>query len=93
MKIAGTAVEGARDAWEDLAIMFASETQDEARKLMTLHSVSESLAALETPLAEASGHVAGYGAAAVSRRQEYEALSRSSPGPFAEGAGRNLAIT
>ena len=45
MKVAGTAIKNVWDAWEDFARRCASETQNEARMLITLQSVSDSLAA------------------------------------------------
>jgi len=92
MKVVGSAVEGAKDNWEEIALLFAASAQEQALALGVARQLDGELHEAEHQLKAASVRLGEANAALAAKEAELgEAMARS-PGRFTENAQRNKYI-
>ncbi|MBM4374888.1 MAG: hypothetical protein FJ095_07370 [Deltaproteobacteria bacterium] len=85
MRIAGQTVEGAKDDWEELALLFAATVQEEARGIVTqVQELDGAMAQAQHALATSQAQYEAARAALQAKDVELEHATARSPGPFTE---------
>ena len=86
MKVAGTAVEGARDRWEEVALLFAAQAQDQARALTELQGLDAAMAALAPRIQQAEEQLRAATSARDALLTDYALAKDVVAGPFTKSA-------
>ncbi len=89
MRVVGNAVEGAKDHWEELALLFAWSTQDQAREFTLARQLDRELEAASTAKVAAATGLAQATTALRAKEAEVAEAMALSPGPFSANAVRN----
>lgn len=92
MKVAGSAVAGARDAMEEVALLFAASAERQAKVLLEVRRTEASLHAARQATATARAHLQEAEGALGRHDAELGEAQEASPGPFTRDASRNQTV-